>query len=335
MNIFTQNKPLGPLNTFGIEATADLWAEFSTTDELIRIIEKCSDKQLDWTILSGGSNIILTDTFRGVYIHPVGVRVEWHDDNSELVVDAGVVWDDLVGYCCDNGLWGLECLSYIPGLVGASPVQNIGAYGAEAADSIRWVEYLDVRDMEIKRILGSDCQFGYRSSVFKTSLRGVAIVTSVAYGLSKTMPSNVNIDYGQLAQQVEQRGGVSLDNIRQSVIEIRRSKLPDPKVTGNAGSFFKNPVVEPAKAQRIKEQYPHMPSFEVEDGVKIPAGWLIDTAGWKGRRVGNVGVHQNQALVIVNHGGGDARQILSLAEQICKDIKNTFAIDLQMEVNVL
>lgn len=335
MTIFTQNRPLKPLNTFGIEATARLWAEFSNTSELIEIIKQCKAEKLEWTVLSGGSNIILTNTFEGVYLHPTGRGIAWNEHESELVVEAGLVWDDLVEYCCREGLWGLECLSYIPGLVGASPVQNIGAYGAEAGDLIKWVEYLDTNTLEIKRINGCDCQFGYRSSLFKTSLKGVAIVTAVAFGLSKERPQRINIDYGLLAQEVEKRGGVTLQNIRESVIEIRQSKLPDPNVTGNAGSFFKNPVVEPALAQRIREQYPNMPSFEVAEGVKIPAGWLIDTAGWKGRRVGNVGVHHNQALVIVNHGGGDAEEILSLAERICQDVEEMFGISLQMEVNIL
>lgn len=335
MNIFTKNKPLRHLNTFGIEATARLWAEFSDAKELTQILQQCKDEGIEWTVLSGGSNIILTDTFEGAYIHPTGKEIVWHQGESVLRAQAGVVWDDLVEYCCRNGLWGLECLSYIPGLVGASPVQNIGAYGAEAADTIKWVEYIDTNTLEIKRIKGSHCQFAYRSSVFKTSLKGVAIVTEVAFELRATTPQKINLDYGQLAQMVEQRGGATLKNIRQCVIDIRQCKLPDPNVTGNAGSFFKNPVVDAALAQQIKGRYPTMPSFEVENGVKIPAGWLIDTAGWKGRRVGNVGVHHNQALVIVNHGLGDAKEILSLANQICKDIKAQFGIDLQMEVNII
>lgn len=333
MNIFTKNKPLGALNTFGIEAKADLWAEFSDTQQLIQIIKQCQEKHLEWTVLSGGSNIILTGNFKGVYIHPTGQEISWN--GQQIVAQAGLPWDDLVEYCCQQGLWGLECLSYIPGLVGAAPVQNIGAYGAEAADSIAWVQYLDTNTLEIKKIEGPLCQFGYRNSIFKNSLRGTAIVTDVAFNVCNKKPCNINLNYGQLAQEVEKRGAQTLENIRQSVIKIRKSKLPDPKITANAGSFFKNPVVEPHIANKIKDQYPAMPCFQTPEGTKIPAGWLIETAGWKGRKIGNVGVHQNQALVIVNHGGANAQEILSLARLICQDIETQFSIELQMEVNVL
>lgn len=338
MVIFHPQKALREYNTFNIEATARWWVEFSDEHQLRQIIIRCRQMEFDWYVFSGGSNVILTDSFSGVYIHPVGGTVELRAGGL-VVADAGVVWDDFVGWCVDRGLWGVECLSYIPGLVGASPVQNIGAYGQEAGDRIEWVEYFDTRTLELVRISGDDCEFGYRSSVFKGRLGGgVAIVVRVAFRLSGERPEMLNIDYGDLRSRVEQRASgreVLLDDVRQAVIEIRKDKLPDPAVLGNAGSFFKNPVVDRSVYERIAGQYAVVPHFEVEAGVKIPAGWLIDTAGWKGRRNGAVGVHQRQALVIVNHGGATAADVLSLAEEVCGDVYAKFGVQLFMEVNIL
>lgn len=332
MNIFEDNFPLTGYNTFHISATARLWAEFNTESELRHIIEECRKRSLSWYVLGGGSNVILTGDFHGVYIHPVSTIIT-EVEPTLFVADAGVVWDDFVAYCVDRGVGGVENLSFIPGSVGAAPVQNIGAYGAEAKDAIEWVEYLDTEVMQVRRIAGADCEFGYRTSIFKTSLKGRSVVLRVAFRLS--VDPHFNICYGDLERKVEQMGGLSLTNIRRAVVEIRKSKLPDPMVTGNAGSFFKNPVVSEQVFDFLKADYPDMPSYKVEGGVKIPAGWLIDAAGWKGFREGVVGVHPAQALVLVNYGGATAEQILELAERITTDIRNRFAITIDMEVNVL
>lgn len=344
MNIFHHKPSLLKYNTFGLQAGASYWAEFDTTDGLNRIIAECNDKKLPWYIISGGSNIILTGNFPGVYIHPTGTGIEISDQTPEHVTvtaQAGVVWDDLVAWSVDHSLGGLENLSYIPGMVGASPVQNIGAYGAEAKDSILWVEWFDTENMSSVRTMAEDCAFGYRDSIFKGELRGRAIVTSVAFRLSRH--PKYNIRYGDLLNRVNALGGTSdlpthqaLSNIRKAVIEIRREKLPDPTVTGNAGSFFKNPVITATHASSLREHYPDMPSYPIDGGSeKIPAGWLIDRAGWKGFRSGDVGVHPAQALVIVNYGSATASEILNLATRIIADIKKRFDIELSMEVNIL
>lgn len=335
MVIFHPNSPLKSRNTFNIEATARWWVEFTNDYDLRQIIIRCRQMELDWYIISGGSNIILTDQFKGVYIHPTGKSIERTADGL-IVADAGVVWDEFVEWCTVQGFWGVECLSWIPGLVGAAPVQNIGAYGQEAKDTIRWVEYFDTNSLQVVRINTEDCNFGYRSSIFKHELNAShAIVVRVAFKMSEQKPETLHIDYGDLRSRVEAKGETSLSNIRNAVIEIRKEKLPDPAILGNAGSFFKNPVVSTTVFERIIQRYPSMPHFKVAGGVKIPAGWLIDTAGWKGYRRGNVGVHEKQALVIVNHSDAKSSEILALSQLICDDILDKFDISLNMEVNIL
>lgn len=344
-NILT-NIDLKSYNTFGLKATARYWSQYTNGQNLIQTINFCKSNNLEWYVLSGGSNIILTDNFTGVYIHPVGNGIELlkndiDDSRSTIIADAGVNWDKFVEYCVERQLWGVECLSLIPGLVGASPVQNIGAYGSEASDHIVWVEYLDTKDMMIKKIDVKDCEFGYRTSIFKNKLKGRAIVTRVAFELNDKKPESLNLNYGLLLKTIESKGEVSLKNIRESIIEIRTQKLPDPKTLGNAGSFFKNPVVSSAKARSMIENYPQMPYYVVSDNMdltKIPAGWLIEKAGWKGYKTapnGGVGVHSEQALVLINHGDGTAQDILDLAQRITADIESKFGIKLEMEVNIL
>lgn len=335
MGIFSTSTSLLTYNTFGLNATAHHFATWHDTASLVEIVEKCNSRTLDFRVLGGGSNTILTGDFCGAIIHPVSSKITLED--RLVVAEAGVEWDTLVGWCVERGLTGLENLSYIPGTVGASPVQNIGAYGVEAADSIEWVEYLDTKSMKICRIEGSDCKFGYRESIFKKEFKQSAVVIRVAYRVSKNFdPTSAKLDYGDLRTKVEAMdGGITLANIRSAVTDIRRSKLPDPDQVGNAGSFFKNPVVATAKFEELKAKYSDIPSYPADGGVKIPAAWMIERAGWKGFRDGEVGVHDRQALVIVNYGEATATDILILARRIQSDVKIKFGVEISMEVGVL
>lgn len=333
MKIFFKNNiSIQNYNTFGLDAKVDYFVEPENIEELKAALKFCADRKLKFFILGGGSNIIFNGDYHGMVIHLIECGIERCGDI--LVASAGVVWDDLVSYSVEQGLQGLENLSAIPGSVGAAPVQNIGAYGAESGDWILWVEYLDTQTMEVCRIDGRDCEFGYRDSIFKRSLGGGrAVILRVAFKLNTV--HDFRIGYGDLMREVELRGGESLENIRAAVIAIRASKLPDPSELGNAGSFFKNPIVDATLAAKIREKHPDLTSYNTDCGVKIPAGWLIDRAGWKGFRDGAVGVHDRQALVIVNYGGATATQILELASKIQEDIRQRFGIDIDMEVNVL
>lgn len=338
MNKISDNYALRSLNTFGLDAEAAHWAEFRSPEELRELILASRDNRWPWYVLSGGSNIILTGNFPGLILHPVGNGITMPGPGL-VRAEAGVVWDDLVAWTVGHGLGGLENLSYIPGYVGAAPVQNIGAYGAEAKDTIETVEYFDTETLDTVRISGADCAFGYRESIFKGPLRGRAIVTAVEFRLIPETDGNYtyNIGYGDLHDRVTAMGGPSLANIRTAVTAIRKEKLPEPAVTGNAGSFFKNPVIPAAQAGKLRTQYPDMPGYPCSDGaeVKVPAAWLIDQAGWKGFRCGTVGVHPRQALVLINLGGATAQEILTLARRIIADVEQKFGITLSMEVNVL
>ncbi len=335
MTFFNKNFSLVKLNTFGIDFTAKLFATFSTKSELLKLISHCKEKNLEWWVLGGGSNILFTGAFSGVVIHPNSTKIEQIEELS--IADAGTPWDYFVEWAVEHDLYGAENLSYIPGSVGACPVQNIGAYGAQVADIIEWVEYLDTEDMEFKQIMGNQCKFGYRESIFKQELKSKAIITRVAFRLKTGFTVNdAKLDYGDVRSIVEaMEGGVTLRNIRETVTSIRKSKLPEPTEIGNAGSFFKNPVVSLEKFEELQQKYPDIPSYSADSGVKIPAGWLIDRAGFKGYREGNVGVHQKQALVLVNYGEGTAKEILALASKIIGAIEELYGVSVTMEVNVL
>lgn len=332
-----ENFPLLSHNTFGLNVRARYWIEFATTRQLSKALDFCSENQLPWTVLSGGSNIILTGRFDGVVLHPAITGIDIIEDSQEHVlvkVGAGEDWDGFVSWAVEHGFGGIENLSMIPGMVGASPVQNIGAYGSEVKDTIVEVEYFDTENRALKTLATKDCRFGYRSSIFKEELKGKAIVTGVTFRLDKN-PS-FDIRYGDLEAAVQSLGGPSLANIRQAVMDIRRAKLPDPTVNGNAGSFFKNPVIGCDHFGRLQREYPDIAHYPLTDGtVKVPAGWLIDRAGWKGYRGATVGVHPRQALVLINLGGATAQDILDLAGEIIADVEHKFEIKLTMEVNVL
>lgn len=331
MAIISESVSLKPYNTFGLEAKSRFFATYANDGELVEIVDFCKKEKLNWFVLGGGANVIFDGDYDGCVIHPVGADIALEE--GVVVADAGVEWDDFVAFTVGIGYYGLENLSLIPGSVGASPVQNIGAYGVEAKDCILWVEYLDTDTMKIVRIPNEECHFGYRESIFKNELKGKAIIVRVAFKLSKN--GKLKLNYGAVRERVEELGGETLQNVRQAIIEIRQSKLPDPKVQPNAGSFFKNPVVTKEFADNLLGQHQNMPYYPVETGVKLAAGWLIEKAGWKGKTVGKMSVHSQQALVLVNSGNASGREIVEFSDLIISDLNKKFNIILEREVNII
>ena len=323
-------------NSFGVAATADRIVEFSDAASLRDYLAAHEDiRQGKLGVLGGGNNILFTEDFHGTLLHPAGegFSVTGSSGNSVSVrAEAGLDWEKFVERCIGLGLWGTENLTAIPGTVGAAPVQNIGAYGAEAKDIVESVETLDLATLKEVSIAGCHCGFGYRDSIFKGVLKGRAVITAVTFRLSRT--PRPNLGYDALAREVEDAGGATLENIRTAVRRIRGEKLPDPAVTGNAGSFFKNPVVDGELAERIKRKYPDMPSYPVPEGVKIPAGWLIEKTGWKGASLGRAGVYGKQALILVNLGGATGNEVTALARRITDDVETRFGIRIATEVNI-
>ena len=331
-----KNHPLRDLNSFHVEEWADCIIEFDQKDDLNTIFAPGKAPQ-KWFALGGGNNILFTQRFEGTLIKPTGksISIKAQIDDSVIVeAAAGVEWDDLVAWSVEQGLWGMENLSLIPGSVGAAPVQNIGAYGAEAKDVIERVHYFDTEECKHHTLGNAECHFAYRDSIFKRELKGKVIITSVEFRLSKY--PNPNLAYGDLSKEVEARGGSSLSNIREAVCAIRRSKLPDTAVLGNAGSFFKNPIVNKTVGEELKGQYENMPIYPLSDAkCKLAAGWLIDNAGLKGYRRGNVGVHDRQALVLINLGGATGAEVIDLAREVQHAVKEKFGIEIEPEVNIL
>ena len=329
--------PLRNLNSFHVEERADCIIEFDHAEELDQIFTEGQEPE-NWYVLGGGNNILFTQRYAGTLIHPAGRNINVLSEDSEQLtveVEAAVEWDDFVAWCVERELWGAENLSLIPGNVGASPVQNIGAYGAEAKDVISRVHFYDVTQRKHRSLTNKECHFAYRDSIFKRELRGRAIITSVEFSLSKS--PKPNLGYGDLARETEERGGATLGNIRDAVCAIRRHKLPDTAVLGNAGSFFKNPIVDKDVAEAMMAKYENMPLYPAADPEKrkLAAGWLIDKAGMKGYRTGNVGVHDRQALVLVNHGGATGGEVMALAHQVQERVAEMFGVKIEAEVNVL
>ena len=322
-------------NSFGVDQQAARLVEFETPEDLRTLFAAGIPEK--WTVLAGGNNILFTRDYDGVLLTPVARGITLlSDDGDEVRVraDAGVEWDDLVEWAVGRGLWGIENLSLIPGKAGAAPVQNIGAYGCEAKDAIRRVEMYCVETGAMLTLDAAHCGFGYRESVFKHDLKGRVIITAVEIALTHT--PRPRLGYGDVEREVEARGGVTLRNIREAICAIRRAKLPDPAVLGNAGSFFKNPVVGAAAAERLLAEYPDMPHYPAPKGrVKLAAGWLIDRAGMKGRRKGAVGVHERQALVLVNHGGATGGEVIAFAHEVQERVREKFGIEIDTEVNIL
>lgn len=329
--------PLRDLNSFHVEERADCIIEFDRKEELDEIFAEGNTPE-NWYVLGGGNNILFTQQYKGTLIHPAGRNITVLTEDSEQLtveVESAVEWDDFVAWCVERELWGAENLSLIPGNVGASPVQNIGAYGAEAKDVISKVHFYDVEQRGHRTLSNAECHFAYRDSIFKRELRGRAIITSVEFRLSKQ--PNPNLGYGDLARETEARGGATLKNIREAVCAIRRHKLPDTAVLGNAGSFFKNPIVDAAVAETLIAKYENMPHYPAANPEKrkLAAGWLIDQAGLKGYRTGNVGVHDRQALVLVNHGGATGGEVMALARYVQEQVAQKFGVEIEAEVNVL
>ena len=322
-------------NSFGVDQQAARLVEFETPEDLRTLFAAGIPEK--WTVLAGGNNILFTRDYDGVLLTPVARGITLlSDDGDEVRVraDAGVEWDDLVEWAVGRGLWGIENLALIPGKAGAAPVQNIGAYGCEAKDAIRRVEMYCVETGAMLTLDAAHCGFGYRESVFKHDLKGRVIITAVEIALTHT--PRPRLGYGDVEREVEARGGATLRNIREAICAIRRAKLPDPAVLGNAGSFFKNPVVGAAAAERLLAEYPDMPHYPAPKGrVKLAAGWLIDRAGMKGRRKGAVGVHERQALVLVNHGGATGGEVIAFAHEVQERVREKFGIEIDTEVNIL
>ena len=322
-------------NSFGVDQQAARLVEFETPEDLRTLFAAGIPEK--WTVLAGGNNILFTRDYDGVLLTPVARGITLlSDDGDEVRVraDAGVEWDDLVEWAVGRGLWGIENLSLIPGKAGAAPVQNIGAYGCEAKDAIRRVEMYCVETGAMLTLDAAHCGFGYRESVFKHNLKGRAIITAVEIALTHT--PRPRLGYGDVEREVEARGGATLRNIREAICAIRRAKLPDPAVLGNAGSFFKNPVVGAAAAERLLAEYPDMPHYPAPEGrVKLAAGWLIDRTGMKGRRKGAVGVHERQALVLVTHGGATGGEVIAFAHEVQERVRGKFGIEIDTEVNIL
>lgn len=332
----TADAPLRQRNSFHVEEQAERLIEFDREEDLDLIFGKGRPER--WYVLGGGNNILFTRRFEGTLIKPAatGITVIGEDtDTVTLRAEAATDWDRMVAWCVERGLWGAENLSLIPGTVGASPVQNIGAYGAEAAGIIYRVHLYDTLRREHATLEKADCRFAYRDSIFKHELRGRTVITAVELRLGKHPAPN--LAYGDLKAQVEARGGASIANIRNAVCAIRRSKLPDPDTLGNAGSFFKNPVVDNATAERLREEDPACPVYPVSaHGMcKLAAGWLIDRAGLKGFRMGRVGVHERQALVLVNFGGATGNEVIALARYVQDKVFDRFGVKIEPEVNIL
>lgn len=324
-------------NTFGIDVSAAQYFEATSYDEVKEALEIIAEMEMKPLVLGGGSNMLFISSFEGAILHPAikGIEIVSEDDSNVILrVGAGVEWDSLVDYTVGKGYGGLENLSLIPGNVGASPIQNIGAYGVEVKDCITQVEGLYISNQKAFSLSNEECEFGYRDSIFKNDLKGKTVVTHVLFKLSKA-PQLIT-HYGNLETELENLGGVSLPNVRQAVINVRNSKLPDPKVLGNAGSFFKNPMVDISLVEDLQKEYDKVPYYPVNgDYVKLPAGWLIEQCGWKGKRIGNVGVHKDQALVIVNYGGAAGKEVIGLAQKVRESVMEKFKISLEMEVNVV
>ncbi len=328
-------------NSFGVDTTADLLVEWKSVDELLEWLRLEGKDLLSgrWDILGGGCNTLFTGPYRGVLIHAISNGISIVSQSEEHVIiraEAGHLWDDVVEWCCEQELWGIENLSAIPSSVGASAVQNIGAYGVEAKDCIESVEVVWLDTLTISTIAGSECAFGYRESIFKHDLAGKVIITAVNYRLSR-IPSP-KLGYGSLQEEVAKLGEMTPLAIRKAITTIRNGKLPDPTITGNAGSFFKNPILPREQVEALKALHPTMPIYAVEgepDKLKIATGWMIDSLGWKGRSLGRAGVHDKQALVLINLGGAEGCEVVALAERICKEVKEKFGVDISPEVNIL
>lgn len=331
--------PLLKYNTFGIDVKARYFARFESVEELQQLLQLPELQPLEKLVLGGGSNLLFTKDFEGVVLQN-GIRgievVREDEDEVYIKAGGGEVWHDFVLYALQQNYGGVENLSLIPGTVGAAPLQNIGAYGVELKDVFHELEAVHLQSGELQTFDNATCKFGYRESVFKHELKGQFVVTSVTFRLYKK--HTLNTSYGAISTTLEemQVQQPSIQDVSAAVCHIRQSKLPDPKQIGNAGSFFKNPEIPVEQFELLKAQYPHIPSYPISaTTVKIPAGWLIEQCGWKGKVINNYGVHKNQALVLVNYGGARGEHVRQLAYDIIASVEEKFGIRLHPEVNIL
>lgn len=333
-----ENVPLKNLNTFGVAAKAAWYADIRDENDLQALFAGDRWKNCPRLVLGGGSNMLFTSDFSGLIIHVKiqGIRYEVKGDDVFVTAGGGVVWNDLVNYCVDKGFAGIENLSLIPGSVGAAPVQNIGAYGVELQDIFHSCRAFEIASGKIRVFDKKDCGFSYRDSVFKSALKGLYIITEVSFKLSKIFKPELT--YGAISDELSKRGisNPGIKDLSTVVSHIRVSKLPDPGTIGNAGSFFKNPVIPEVQFLKLNAEFPDIVHFPApKDHIKISAGWLIEHCGWKGKVVGNTGTWKNQALVLVNHGNATGNEIFKFSESIIESVRAKFGILLEREVNII
>ena len=334
----TKNYDLTKLNTFGVKAQAKFFAVVEKEQDIKELFNSPEFKENERFFLGGGSNVLFIKDFAGIVILNKLKGIEITGENLESVFVkclGGENWHDLVLFAVEHGFWGIENLSLIPGTVGAAPVQNIGAYGVELKDALESVEAYEISTGEKKIFSNQECEFGYRESVFKNKLKGKYFISAIVLKLSKK--PNLNISY-KVLQEYLKENKIEVKNTRdvsEAISAIRKSKLPDPKILGSAGSFFKNIYVEKEKLQELLAQYPALPYFNENGKVKIPAGWLIEQCGWKGKKLGNVGVHDKQSLVLVNYGGATGGEVTALADKIIASVFEKFGLKLVPEVNLV
>ena len=329
-----KNYNLKTHNTFGIDAKCSRFLEYESVAEAQEVAKILRESSIPYIIIGGGSNLLLTKDYEGIVVHSACKGVERR--GNSLICGSGEVWDDIVAKSIAMQLYGAENLSLIPGDVGASAVQNIGAYGSEVKDLIRKITAVEISTGAVREFNHTECEYGYRQSRFKHEWKNRFLIISVEYELSESFQPR--LDYGNIRAELERRNITepTAQQLRDTIIDIRNAKLPDPKVMGNAGSFFMNPIVSREKYEQLAEQYVGMPHYEIDaDNVKIPAGWMIDQCGWKGKSLGRAGVHDKQALVLVTRGGATGAEIVALCEAIQKDVKAKFDIDIHPEVNII
>lgn len=333
-----RNYSLKAHNTFGIEARCSRYIEFEDDYEAVEVAKILRDSKLPYIIIGGGSNLLLTKDFEGIVVRS-GVKGYCFEEDfscERMTCGSGETWDDMVVASIRAGYYGMENLSLIPGDVGASAVQNIGAYGVEASMLICCVSMIEIPTGKTWMIGNDECEYGYRQSRFKKDWKNRFLITRVTYVLSTSFQPH--LDYGNIRQELNRRGLVepTAQQLRDVIIDIRNAKLPDPKVEGNAGSFFMNPIVTKARYEKLVAKFPELPHYRVDfRHVKIPAGWMIEQCGWKGKSLGRAGVHDKQALVLVNRGGATGAEIVALSDAIRNDVKEKFDIDIQPEVNII
>ena len=325
-------------NTFGIDVACKRFIECASVEEVQTLPARLTPADAPLLVIGEGSNLLFTRNYAGTVLHSAikGIEAVEHPDSISLRCGSGELWDDVVAHAVSQGWSGVENLSLIPGTVGASAVQNIGAYGVEAKDVIETVEAVELQTGNLHHFANQECGYGYRNSRFKTDWKGRFFITHVTYRLSKTFLPNLH--YGNIRTSLQQKGiaNPSLQDVRDVIIEIRKAKLPDPAVEGNAGSFFMNPIVEGSFFETLQAQYPDIPHYLIDtEHVKIPAGWLIEQCGWKGKTLQRAGVHAAQALVLVNKGGATGNEVLALCNAICEDVHRRFGIVIRPEVNIL